>query len=189
MGKRIQELALRNLGSEVLQLGYVGENIHTQIEINCAEVFLDYPDAQAVMVVKPPAGDLYHAVLTKDKNKVIWEITNSDVAYAGSGLVQLTFTDNGEVIKSIIGKTAIEQSIETTGEAPAPLEDWMQRAEETASQLALEAADLAAQALDGMTVSATSGNPGAAISTVDGHKHISFTMPIPSVAENKLVFS
>lgn len=189
MGKRIQELALRNLGSEVLQLGYVGENIHTQIEINCAEVFLDYPNAQAVMVVKPPAGDLYHAALTKDKNKIIWEITNSDVAYAGSGLVQLTFTDNGEVIKSVIGKTAIEQSIEASGDPPAPIEEWIERAEETARQVAQDAADQAAQALDGMTVSATSGNPGATISMVDGHKHISFTMPIPSVDGTTLVFS
>lgn len=189
MGKRIQQVPLKSLGTEILYLGYVGENIHTQIVINCSEVFVDYPDAEASMVVKPPVGDLYHSLIERDGRKIVWEITNSDVAYSGSGQIQLTFTYQGEVIRSIIGRTSIDPSIEATGEAPTPLQNWMDAADEKASEMAQEAATQAAGAIENLTVSATSGNPGATIRNVDGHKHIDFTMPIPSVSGTKLIFS
>ena len=66
MGKRIQKLALKNLASKVLNLGYVGENEHTQIIIDCSEVLWDYSEAVASVVVQPPRGDMYPVEVTRD---------------------------------------------------------------------------------------------------------------------------
>ena len=141
MGKRIQELVLKDLNKKVLELGYVGENIHTQIIIDCSEVFWDYPNAVPRLKVTPPRGDKYLASqLVKDGDNLIWTITDSDVIYSGSGRIQLRFVDGNEVIMTAVGTTKIDGSIETTGDAPTPLEDWMDRAEETAEQIAENAA-------------------------------------------------
>lgn len=141
MGKRVQNFNLKNLETKVINLGYVGENVHTQIVIECSEVLWDYPNAVASMVVQPPRGDLYQVEVTREENNIIWEITASDVVYAGSGRVQLTFTNDGEIVKSAVGTTRISGSIEATGEAPEPLQNWMDQAEETARQIAQDAAD------------------------------------------------
>ena len=141
MGKRVQNFNLKNLETKVINLGYVGENVHTQIVIECSEVLWDYPNAEASMVVQPPRGDLYPVEVTREENNIIWEITASDVVYAGSGRVQLTFTNDGEIVKSAVGTTRISGSIEATGEAPEPLQNWMDQAEETAHQIALTAKD------------------------------------------------
>lgn len=144
MGKRIQQVQLQSLGSETLYLGYVGENEHTQIVVNCAIIFTDYPDATASIVVRPPAGDLYHATITRNANRLIWEITSSDVIRAGSGQAQFTFENDGEVIRSIIARTRIDPSIEATGEAPEPLQNWMDQADAKAAEIAQDAARQAA---------------------------------------------
>lgn len=141
MGKRVQNFNLKNLETKVINLGYVGENVHTQIVIECSEVLWDYPNAVASMVVQPPRGDLYPVEVTREENNIIWEITASDVVYAGSGRVQLTFTNDGEIVKSAVGTTRISGSIEATGEAPEPLQNWIDQAEETAYQIALTAKD------------------------------------------------
>ena len=141
MGKRTQKLMLKDLAKKTLNLGYVGENDHTQIIIDCSEVFWDYPNAVPVLNVQPPRGDKYPATqITKDGDDLIWTISDSDIIYAGNGRIQLKFTNNGEIVKSAVGSTKIDGSIETTGDAPAPLEDWMDRAEETAEQIAENAA-------------------------------------------------
>ena len=178
MGKRIQNITLKDLGKEIIKLGYVGENDHTEIYINCAEVFLDYPDAIATMVVNPPVGDSYYADLEKTGNKLQWTITSSDVAHAGSGKVQLTFTDDEEVIKTVTGSTSTLDSLEPHGEAPEPVDAWQERIEE-----ARALAEAAGEMIDEMTVSAEETETvSATISDVDGHKHIEFGIPAAPVA-------
>jgi len=142
MGKRIQKLMLKDLAKKTLYLGYASENIHTQIVIDCSEVFWDYPNATYSMNIQPPRGDKYPAAqLAKDGDALVWTITDSDLIYHGSGHIQLEFKNDDEVIKSAVGTTKIDGSIETTGDVPTPLEDWMDQAEETAHQIALTAKD------------------------------------------------
>ena len=142
MGKRIQKLMLKDLAKKTLYLGYASENIHTQIVIDCSEVFWDYPNATYSMNIQPPRGDKYPAAqLAKDGDALVWTVTDSDLIYHGSGHIQLEFKNGDEVIKSAVGTTKIDGSIETTGDVPTPLEDWMDQAEETAHQIALTAKD------------------------------------------------
>lgn len=131
MAKRIQKITLDGLTQRTLNFGYTGENEHTQIRINCAAIFWDYPDAEYSMVVQPPVGDLYNVTLTKDGAYLVWDVTLDDLMYSGGGQFQLTFTDSGEVIKSTIGSYNINRSLEAFGEGnvPSPLEQWKESIE------------------------------------------------------------
>ena len=174
MGKRKQQVLLKNLSSTTLRLGFTGENVHTEITFNCIEIYTDYPNAVATMLVQPPRGDVYPASISRDGNLVIWSITNSDVAYAGNGRIQLTFTNGSEVIKTYIAGITIDSSIEGAGgDPPDPYESWMETLDEAKAE-----AEAAAESIEDLTVSATSGTPvNATVSDVSGHKHIAFTFP------------
>lgn len=135
MGKRIQRILLSQVGTEVVNLGYTGENMHTQIIINCAVIAEDYPDATVEVVVKPPEGDPYLAVVEYTDGVLTWDVAASDVAVSGDGRYQIIFTDGAEeIFRSAIGTTLIMKSVdEATGTAPTPQETW---AEAMASELA-----------------------------------------------------
>lgn len=157
MGKRIRRISLKSIESETLAIGYAGENEHTIVRFGCSSVFTDYPDATVLLVVQPPQGDLYLATVTVSGENVVWEITASDALYAGSGRYQLVFTDNEtEILKSAIGAYTIADSIEPTGDAPEPLQNWMDQAEETALQIARQAAQEAGSLSVATTAEVTS---------------------------------
>ena len=141
MGKRIQRVDIDKMNTKLLELGYQDENIHTQVQIDCSSVLWDYPDATAKMTVQAPNGEKYPVVPELTDNVVVWDVTDSDLVYAGSGKIQLTLKNGTEVIKSASCGTRIMESITATGPAPTPLENWMQRAEETAEQIAETAAE------------------------------------------------
>ena len=177
MGKRIQKVSLKELEKVLLKLGFVGENEHTQIVIDCAEIFTDYPAATYVLAVASPHDDLYPGTLTKDGNDLKWQIADSDLVSPGTGEIQLTFYNGDEVIKSFIARTWINDSITATGDIPEPLEDWLQTAEQTEQRM-----EAASESIEEMTVAAQAGSPvGAEITEIDGKKHIEFTIPSATV--------
>ena len=153
----------------VIGIGYVGENEHTKVQIDCTDVFDQYPNAQAGMVIKPPAGDPYPKAVLIEGNTVVWEVTDSDLATEGSGEMQLNFTENNVIVKSCVSKIRITRSIVGNGPAPEPLQDWLTQAVET-----LEEADHAIEevtetledlaAIDEIAKSAEASDVGKALS-------------------------
>lgn len=94
-------------------------------------MFDQYPDAIPSLTVKPPVGDSYPAVVSVDGDIVCWNVTNSDLIYAGDGELQLTFTKDDVVVKSYVVKTRISLSIDPpAGTIPTPIENWIQLANE-----------------------------------------------------------
>ena len=45
-----------------INIGYVGENEHTTVLIDCKKAFDEYPEAVASLTVRPPRGGEYPAV-------------------------------------------------------------------------------------------------------------------------------
>ena len=119
---------LANLEATTIPIGRVGENLHTQVKINCVGIFQNYPNATVSLTVQPPQGDAYPATTTRDGIYIEWDVKNSDLTTEGTGRIQLTFTDDEEVIKTVIGYTQILSSIEPTGTAPTPIENWIDEA-------------------------------------------------------------
>ena len=122
---------LASIDTGSLLLGYQGENEHIQYAIRCDAVFDDYPSAIVTMLVKAPNGTVYPKEVTKDGNSVLWTVTASDTAYAGGGQVQITFTDDGEVVKTVVANTTGLASLMGNDPPPDPIQDWITEADET----------------------------------------------------------
>lgn len=169
---RTVSINLNELHTKPIDIGYVGENNHVAVMIYCASVFRDYPNATASMVVQPPVGDLYPAILERDGNTLIWEIKNSDLVNPGGGKFQITFTNNEEIIKTAYGSFTISASMVSTGEPPEPIEDWMLEAQQVLSDL---------ESFDDISASATTLSAGssatAEVTEVEGHKNIAIGIP------------
>ena len=181
---------LKDLEKRVIKIGYVGENDHMHILLDCKETFDEYPNAVVTMAITPPAGEQYPKTVTRTGNIVEWLVKNSDVAAEGDGEFQLTFTENNVVKKSVNGRFEVERSIVATGTAPSGVDDWLTDANEKLAEAeeatgaatdAASAANAAADAIDDMTVAASGLSAGASptvqISDVSGHKHIAFGIP------------
>lgn len=137
-------ISLDRIGFRPIRIGYAGDNEHTVVKIDCSEVFTDYPNATVQLVVDPVNGDSYPAVVTVSNGIVQWEITASDTLSAGGGDYQLIFASGDtEVFHSAAGKYLVEYSIPIGGEAPDPIQNWIDRAEQTAMEIAREAASQA----------------------------------------------
>ena len=85
-------------------------------------------------------GDGYERTTTLNGNTLEWLITNVDVAYAGRGTLQLTYTVGDAVAKSVLYTTKVERSLDETESVPDPWKNWVDQIEE-ASEDAVEAAD------------------------------------------------
>ena len=125
---RTISIRLEDLPKVQIQLGFVGENEHTVVLIDCKKVFDEYPNAIPAMTVKPPDGDAYPAIVVQDGDIVSWTVSDSDLIYEGNGEIQLSFVNNTVVVKSFIGRTRIMRSIVPDGEIPEPLDDFLAEA-------------------------------------------------------------
>ena len=169
---------LANLEATTIPIGRVGENLHTQVKINCVGIFQNYPNATVSLTVQPPQGAAYPAVTTRDGIYIEWDVKNSDLTTEGTGRIQLTFTDDEEVIKTVIGYTQILSSIEPTGTAPTPIENWIDEANAVLADL---------ESFDDISASATAlaagADPTAEITEVEGHKNIALGIPAGASGE------
>lgn len=111
-----------------IPLGFVGENEHCQIVFLAEDVYQEYPHAAASLTVRPPYGEPYPAVVTRDGNNVVWTVKDSDLVKSGQGELQLSFTTGEIVAKTYVGKTKVCRSIQPTGDVPDPLEDFLTEA-------------------------------------------------------------
>ena len=125
---RTVSVRLADLAKTELYVGYVGENLHTRVIIDASKMFEQYPTAAVAMTVQPPFSEAYPAVVERQGNDVIWDVTDSDLIRQGNGEIQLAFTVDEIVAKTFVGRIRIGRSIIPTGEIPDPLDDFLTRA-------------------------------------------------------------
>lgn len=129
------QLGVDGISTTLLTLGFEGEQNHTQVVIYWTALYEQYPSATATMVIKPPTGDAYPKVITQDENRILWDVSAADTSIPGSGSYQLTFTDGDEIIKTFIGSYRVLNSITGSGEAPDPVTDWVNEANEVLASI------------------------------------------------------
>ena len=166
---RSVSLRLVDLQRCLIPIGYVGENEHTRVQIDALKMFEEYPNATVSMTVQPPEGESYPAVVTRDGNIIIWDVTDSDLIAEGQGEIQVSFSVGDVVAKSFIGRIRIDRSIIPTGEIPEPIDDWLTRAGAALTELDNLSAD---------AVTLDAGSQATAeITEVEGHKNIHIGVP------------
>ena len=126
---------LEDLKKAIVGIGYVGENDHMHVLIDCKEVFDEYPNAVPTMAIVPPVGESYPKVVTRNGDVVEWLVKNSDVAAEGDGEFQITFTEDKVIKKSVNGRFRVIRSISGSGNAPSGYEDWETDANEKLAEV------------------------------------------------------
>ena len=120
-------LTIGNLTS--INLGWQGENNSRTIQVDVSAWLEQFPGATINLLVQRPGDDEFYPANTKIENGVLeWTLRRADVQLDGEGKAQMVLTGtDGLEMRSRVVKTVIGDSIDgTEGEAPAPIESWVQ---------------------------------------------------------------
>lgn len=112
MAKNDNRVTLQTLMKKVVNLGYVGENLHSRLIIDCSTLLYDYPQAEVLLKVRYPGDEtISEPEIVLSGDNVIWTLTSQELTRQGDGQYQLTFTSGNEVIRSGIGFFHINASL------------------------------------------------------------------------------
>lgn len=126
---------LEDLRNVIMNLGFVGENLHTRQIFDCKKMFDQYPNASVSMTVTPPEGEPYPGTIERDGDMVIWDVRDSDLVAEGDGEIQLVFTQEPHIARSYNARTHVCRSQVPTGSIPSGLDDYITRADQLLDQV------------------------------------------------------
>ena len=126
---------LEDLRNVILNLGFVGENLHTRQIFDCKKMFDQYPNASVSMTVTPPEGEPYPGTIERDGDLVIWDVRDSDLVAEGDGEIQIVFTQSPHIARSYNARTHVCRSQVPTGNVPSGLDDFITRADQLLDQV------------------------------------------------------
>lgn len=110
-----------------LSIGYVGENIVTEVAFDYSAWKKEYGDGVLALELKR-YGDTYAypvVISTEGDSTSVWTIRDTDVAKNGRGQAQLQYVIGDAVKKSAIFVVDVERSLEETTDVPDPYEEWL----------------------------------------------------------------
>lgn len=117
-----------------LFLGRQGENLATQIIFAVPQDLQQY--AAFVYVLRNGDDTAYPAanVVVAD-GSITWTITSIETQYYGAGEVQIRFVDDETIVKTIVFRSFVSQSIDMdAGDVPDPYETWLDSLVELAAE-------------------------------------------------------
>ena len=107
-----------------IYIGWQGENEVVTVQFDVSGWSDLYGNGTLTLINQRPTETVgYPCTVTVADNIVSWVVKAVDVFIEGNGHVQLTYTVNGQIAKSIQYFTFIQRSI-NVGEIPDPLPDW-----------------------------------------------------------------
>lgn len=138
------------LETRTLVLGFQGENLRTQLRIDCAATFAEYPNATPALAIKPPSGATYPVFVERDGNEVVWDIVANNLALKGDGELQLTFYKGDVIAKTSVGHITVKRSLQIDGEMPDVVATWIENANRKLAEVDAQIVEL-----EGMVDTAT----------------------------------
>lgn len=110
-----------------LSIGYVGENIVTEIAFDYSAWKKKYGDGVLALELKRYGDEYAYPVVisTEGDSTSVWTIRDTDVAKNGRGQAQLQYVIGDAVKKSAIFVVDVERSLEETTDVPDPYEEWL----------------------------------------------------------------
>lgn len=110
-----------------INIGKQGENEATQVVFDVSEMITTYGSGTAVVVVQR-RGDLSPYELdntTQSGDTVTWLVSDVDTAVYGTGRVQIFWTINDEVAKTVTYQFYVEESLTDPTDAPVTEHGWI----------------------------------------------------------------
>lgn len=148
-----------------LFLGITGEKNYRKIEFDVSAWLAKLPSGTVSAVFRRPDGTIYAPAITRSGNVAMWQITSTDTAYSGAGILELRIM-SGDIIGKQIGiPTQTFEGLNATTDSPdPPPEDWTATAADLQAQIgdiaALETEDKS-NLVDAINEAAQSGGGGS----------------------------
>lgn len=156
-----------------IRIGRQAENLVSAITFNVQMWVEEFGTGTAVLLVQRKGdGNAYPVPLTIEDGSATWEITSTDCAKQGRGVIQIVYTAGEKVKKSPIFTIVCSASIEGSDTAPDPYESWLATLTEltaTTEANARRAEDAAERAEE---VTADTGRESYAIKLMDATGNI-----------------
>lgn len=126
---RTIKTAYERFGAIPLCLGRQGETGIMEVRIDISTPLEEYPGAWFALEAENPEGVCYPVVSETDGDTLIWPITGADTAKSGRGRAQVVmYGEEGEIGRSKPIDTAILPSLTVNGDAPDPVQNWIDNA-------------------------------------------------------------
>lgn len=107
-----------------IYIGWQGENEVVTVQFDVSGWSDLYGSGTFTLINQRPTETVgYPCTVTVADDVVSWVVKDVDVFIEGNGHVQLTYTVNGQIAKSIQFFTFVQRSI-NVGDIPEPLPDW-----------------------------------------------------------------
>lgn len=100
--------------SDVIPIGYAGENEAREIAIDICQLVRTWPDLRPELVARRPGEtDVYPCKTSVEDGVLVWTVTGADTAKSGEGEARVYMLDGeGKIAKSRIVKTLIRGGME-----------------------------------------------------------------------------
>ena len=100
--------------SDVIPIGYAGENEAREIAIDICQLVRTWPDLRPELVARRPGEtDVYPCKTRVEDGVLVWTVTGADTAKSGEGEARVYMLDGeGKIAKSKIVKTLIRGGME-----------------------------------------------------------------------------
>lgn len=109
---RTIERTFDGMKDSILFIGYVDENAATQVQIDCAAVLEEYPEATVALAVRSPQNVVYNPESVSVEDGIVtWTVTSADMTHDGWGAVQVVITEGDVKVRSGIANLKIEESV------------------------------------------------------------------------------
>lgn len=111
----------------LIPIGYKGENLARCLVFDISECVEQFGDGSFQISFLRPNDSNPYIVTNTDRldNSAIWEISSTDTAVEGYGMVQLLYIVDDVVCKTALYRTVVFDSNGSTGETPDPYENLL----------------------------------------------------------------
>ena len=124
----VKTKAFADRRAHIGSVGRAGENAVRALEVDCADVLAEYPNAQIIAVIQRPQGDPYSVELEADGAVRRLVFLEADYRYPGRLEIELRAIDGDKILKSAIYTATVDDSIRGEADAPGqPVRDVLDR--------------------------------------------------------------
>ena len=156
-------------------LGQTGETEALQVLFPVATKWATtYGDGVFQLLVQRPEDVSPYAVpITTDAENVVWNVTNTETARAGSGKAELSYYVGTTLAKSLVWDTLVLPSLSPAPQdPPAPWQSWVDQVLATGAQAGIDAQNAATSA---DRAEQAAQNAGYMFFAIDDRGHVIYT--------------
>lgn len=114
-----------------LLVGRQGESGVTQVVFDFSALKTEFGTGTVSLSVnRPKEPTSYAQTITVDGTDATWLVNETDTGVAGCGEIQLTYTVNSQIAKTVVFKYTVYPSIGVDGEYPIPGQTWQEEMED-----------------------------------------------------------